>query len=571
MSLSSDASRRSKGRRGPTRPWRLDASEDVLALRADEEGRFRAHVLAGRTYSVWASTKTATGARITDLVAHARAGAPIRLREQEPFVAAKIRVDGFDAWRDKAELRFHVVVLGSSAVATGPLRLDDDGCFELPALPPGRTFLKIVDATGCVALPQTRLPATSVTLLSPLTVRYRVVDRDDARPVVNATLLRLDDVDRRWREIGKTDEKGSCTVLDAGPCDWGEAVFVHAAGYREVASVKAGTRGDDGNPITEVKLELVKAAPIRGRLFLSKDVAAKRIPLILGAAGVFENGYVGGNRRAISTTVDGSFALPRPGYLDEPGPLSQFSVFAALGPDEVELVDRETRDQGIDESKRSPLYPYVPLVFQTLSKDPEPGIDLGTVCISDCTRVDLTATTTDRRPARFASVYLNVMDAGNGDAAWLPASAVTDSRGRLSILLPPKRWIVGVSGNRETFVSDLDLSAAEKSQRIALRCDLQAPRLVTGIVFDADEEPVANAVVRWQRKSTDARYGLGHVLEAMGRIVRSDAAGRFRLAVPRACEGCSVSASLGDRYTIPIDVDLKPDAGDLRLVLQKGG
>ncbi|MCB9919946.1 MAG: hypothetical protein H6832_16200 [Planctomycetes bacterium] len=71
-------------------------------------------------------------------------------------------------------------------------------------------------------------------------------------------------------------------------------------------------------------------------------------------------------------------------------------------------------------------------------------------------------------------------------------------------------------------------------------------------------------------KDTEYRYGWRHVVESMAHVARSDATGHFRLWIPAACDACMVSAYLGNRYSMPLEVDLRSDTPmDLQIVMPK--
>lgn len=549
-------------------PWRSEDGDERLTCKVDARGRFRAEVVPARRYAVWASTKTEAGVRITDVAKRVRAGEVVQLREQEAVVVKSIDVQGFEAWRGR-KLRYMVELLGTSARETGTFAPDAHGRFLPPAMPPGRIYLQVCDAaTGCDVVPQTRLPAASITLLKPLTVRYKVLDRDTKKPVRGARLVRLDKVDRRWREIGRANEKGICEVQDAGPRSWGHALFVHAEGYREFTSVRGATRAEDASIIRDIAVQLQPAKSIRGRLMLTEDVACVGTPLVSSAPGVFANGMVGGYARSYRTGVDGTFWVPRPAWKKDVASPWQVALFAALRPPELETLDRATR--GTDPSGHGPLFPYVPFNYRVISTKPELRIEYPNACLSKWTRVDVSAIRADGSPSPFARIYLNVANAGLGSRAHIPQAPITDRRGRLSLMLPPGRWVIGVKGESETSITTMDLGVRDRPRRKALRCSLRPPRIASGVVCDADDKPVASAMVNW-RVSDFVRDPSGErkIVASMARVVRTDTQGRFELRVPAVCGAISIGARRKGRRADRVEVAKGAEMPrELRLVLR---
>lgn len=100
---------------------------DTIETRAGKNGRFRAHILPGRSYSAWA--RHADDAhRQTEIARHVVAGSLVRLQETSEKFFARLRLEavGLDNWRGQVELRFI-----DDLDRVHPLELDEDGATML--------------------------------------------------------------------------------------------------------------------------------------------------------------------------------------------------------------------------------------------------------------------------------------------------------------------------------------------------------------------------------------------------------------------------------------------------------
>lgn len=123
-------------------PSRLPPVEeaDRLVVPTDERGRFRAQLLEGRAYSVWARRKDATRTRWTEVAHDVVAGRVVTLVESpDRQIPVRVRFVGLDRWQGKGVLSFWVVDPGGDRIGLSP---DAEGHASLPGLPGSRCTLE---------------------------------------------------------------------------------------------------------------------------------------------------------------------------------------------------------------------------------------------------------------------------------------------------------------------------------------------------------------------------------------------------------------------------------------------
>lgn len=87
-------------------------SADTLEIRTDERGRFRAQILEGRYYTVWAQGKPDPDGnlRVSNVAEQVIPQVPVLLKERKELVAPqKVRIEGLDKWADHKPFRGRVV------------------------------------------------------------------------------------------------------------------------------------------------------------------------------------------------------------------------------------------------------------------------------------------------------------------------------------------------------------------------------------------------------------------------------------------------------------------------------
>ncbi len=202
---------------------------DIVEVRSDEQGRFRAALLVHRDYSVWATKNAGKSYRASEIIDGVRAPRTLRLvLDDEERWPTSVRFEGLDAWKARGPLRIYVLDPLPETMYRVPLEFDDQGRATLPLLAGTGAWVEVDDKDGKpifqahVAAPTSETPreATSAKVLriaAPrklrVQTRFAVVQGKPSQAACrdvrvwfgrNASRLPL-------IEVGKTNEDG---VLD---------------------------------------------------------------------------------------------------------------------------------------------------------------------------------------------------------------------------------------------------------------------------------------------------------------------------------------------------------------------
>ena len=130
--------RNDRGLRGRRRLHRAALEPDLVEVRTDDKGRFRAPLLPARPYSAYATWRSNDAPAGSAVHEHATAGAFLALRQQSSaLVDLRIRVDGQKPWAKHGPLRFRVFPHVANMRAI-PLAASKDGTVPIPPMPGSR-------------------------------------------------------------------------------------------------------------------------------------------------------------------------------------------------------------------------------------------------------------------------------------------------------------------------------------------------------------------------------------------------------------------------------------------------
>ena len=195
------------------RGWDIESGElDRRTATTDERGRFAFDVLAGRTYTGWASHGAGDGKVLFSKIrTEIHPGGRIEfVADAEPRTSRRVQLDTAQ-FGDAARLSLHIY--GWQSGETTPLELGADGWVTFPPRAAETCFLTFRDADGTWIGGYHLAPdATPKTIHVPAraTLRVRVVGSADKTPVKGARIAMVESGHRF--ELGVTDDAGEAVV-----------------------------------------------------------------------------------------------------------------------------------------------------------------------------------------------------------------------------------------------------------------------------------------------------------------------------------------------------------------------
>lgn len=476
---------------------RADTGEpDHVVIQTDERGRFRARIVPGLDYAVWAAEGAwgAKGRRLTAVVEGVRPMSPVRLHEAGPRPAVKVDVQGIDQWSDLGPLEFRLV-WPTRSVRLVPLRLEE-GVLVVPPQPvsffaleavtaEGETFASRILEESDIARGRLRwkLPAAREQT-------FEVVRSPGGDPVAGATVwLKLAEygpfrsawskatgLDSRWLRIVYGDPRTLWVKLGVTGDDGRARVRVPETGT-EVVVTAAGSELGWARQSKQTRFEIEDGMTIRGRVTFG-DRPASGLRLLVRHR--HQVRYKRGTRTVqfrppvLETAADGSFELStvraesavRLEAVPEP------SVVALAGhrdvaPARIVLANLETGKGSVH--------------------------DVGPIDVAKLASVEVEVVDPDGQPSRGPFLVLRY-DWGRATAphdVGRPIALRAGRRGRAVLLLPHGRYhvlAVADPGGHAT----RSFSTAELAGR-PLRIALEPYRRVRVRVVDLDGGPVAGA------------------------------------------------------------------------------
>jgi len=513
---------------------------DRVVVATDARGRFRAALLPGRRYSVWATGVARNGTRLTTKIAEdVGPGRPIRLVEDTARARwIELEFRGLAAFRRRfasAEPPFVRIVTATENAYIERLRVPDNGKLRLPTLPGRHAWLEICAGDGRpVAVQRLRVTAAltpdeltahksplagllkklgeslearrkelgpakkpdAVPIQLPLGVDASVRVVDEAKhPIAGAKIdwrvrvydpLAADERSTRghrvvWSTLGKTDADGWCDFSVAEPA---------GRKLRLPVSLRIAAAGHTTKLVVHALAETREAG---GRITRAIQVALPRSAPVRGklewspgkpVSGmrlVASSWLIGRNRRPTDlvrtiVTTDRSGAFA----IDGLGPGAPCFMLATADRDQV------TRLSGNDER----LLPLVQLGVVHAPARAEGRVP--TIDLSKLRPLRLQITNADGSPVRHPLIHVVPSDRELFDR-WHDAatlSLIGSRRGRANVLL-------GRGGHQLLVLSQDGFARASVPERShePLRLALTPWLRVRGQVVDSDGKPASGAVI----------------------------------------------------------------------------
>ncbi len=520
---------------------------DRVTATTDERGRFRAELLAGMQYVVWATASGADGTyRCTDVATDVLAGVPVLLREDEPRWRRRVRLQIDPSWQ--APLQFF------ASCRVGPFLLREpqavvDGVAVLPEWPgtsitvagiaeDQNVFLTGFSTTlGGLRSARTASAKTSGTappddeaLLRELSTVHdqtvgprteytlRFVDAD-GKPVPGVRLAA--EMQEPRDQLGTSGDDGVVRVLLAGDRKLHSRMIATGEACAETSIADGDLHATaDGKP-SDKRLE--RGTTLRGRLLLGDDQPAANVALLLEGSICTGPGstYFGVRTRVCRSDAKGTFAIP--GRVDS----HQFSVAAVLTPAQ--------RARWMAEPKAAPVAPLALIVPPTTGAAHATARDIR---LDRLAPIDLHVTGPDGGTPGPAHVIVSATSNApfGGDVYW-PLRATTDRLGRLRLLAVADAEVAVFVMTKAGAASLLTRAGAPPQE---LRLDSR--RVVQVRIVDVEQKPMAGATVSIigpQSAPFGAQPGLAqaasrvfHVNAFPLRSAKTDDEGRVALVTP---------------------------------------
>jgi hypothetical protein len=527
---------------------------DRVTTTTDERGRFRAQLLTGMTYVVWAHGPVVDGMwRSSALVRDVAAGVPVLLQEADPQQPRRVRLQLDPGWRGTAavvalphfgpftlreELRLEQgeAVLPLSPESSVTVQVELDG------VPVYRSFVstrfaafvtrrkRVASENGQPEPDETELRREFerpqvLAVAAPVEHRIRLVDSKQ-RPLPGARVV--EDGREPRRLLGIADQDGvvrwvhapearlpnralafavDCAETEIGNSDWVEATL----GEPKDKAMAVGTA-------------------VRGRLLVGDGVPAAAQPLLLEGSIALASGgtFFGVDARLFTTSADGTFEVP--------GRIASHSYYltTVLTPPQRALL-------------AGPSKAPVAAVALLVPPSGEAPADLGELRLDRLRPLDLQVVGVDGGiSGPVAIVVIPHPRAGLGDAPHEPLAARTDRHGRLRLLATAGAecavWAMGQNGAAWAIVKPGD-----KERRL----QLDAAHALALQVVDPDGKPLTGITVHVVTPAgspvgDEGKALLPRVRDAFmvhgfpGKQVVTDAQGLGQLVMPFAGVGIDV-------------------------------
>ena len=484
---------------------------DRMAVTTTDRGAFKARLLEGRGYTVWAEIQEEGRVALTNVIESAAAGRPIRLVRETTWPKLQLLVKGRAQW-DAQALEIQVMS-PTRNVTLSKLKLDADGRAEIPPMPGRSARLLIRTKSGIVvAMKSISLSSDArieVELARPITVDLHVKSKATGKPLDGAWVAQIPGMlslggfvsPRQIEMRGKTN-KGHLQLRMPENMEFRrdqsaieQYLLVGAPGHPATYVSVAG-EGDR----RQVDLFLEAGSSVSGRIL---GLDGKPVPraqlLILSYA-----------------RADGHPGLHAgvPPIPIRCGPDGRFVFDGVTDRDEFYIVAL-TQGLGLPARFTHPL--------QWLVKHPaatKPETKLGDLALADLTELELQVRRGDGAPASLARLVheerkLNWID------------HVTDSRGQLRMLCPKGRLGFGAFELRGGVgFGEWELPAGTSKQTLRL----SKPYSVTARVSGADGKPMAGAWVRlWNRPAGVPRRLMDLCFQQQRYRVLTNEAGDFEI------------------------------------------
>ncbi|MHC4919352.1 MAG: carboxypeptidase regulatory-like domain-containing protein [Planctomycetota bacterium] len=595
-------------------------SPDVVETRTDERGRFRARILEGRQYTVWAQGQPdADGkVRLSNVVEQVVVQMPVLLyAAKEPVAPRKAMITGLDKWSDYQPFRIRLVDEISSPRVL-PVQVDKNGKCQVPVII-GKTGAVEVFATGpqgdiflargslLQALPEGGAEGDpegdkaeewheKIEVSPPAKMAFAIWDITTKKPVAGARIYKQDS--NQMFLLAATDKDGfaEAVVPESAHKSHGQFFAVaegHAAApcQRGVSKNKVFAKAhEDKGKQVHYHAHLGDGRKVHGRVFLSPGRPAAHMTLVLEGSAMH---YRTKNSRNLSNYV-------RVRRTDDDGRFELGSLLREYPPMLLMLLEPRQLAE-LPMSWRAGMHPVVfapiDLRKQMATKKP---VD---IVLADLCPVELQVQTPQGIPAAGARVRLSVLSDTSGRGRG--AAMATDRRGRIRLLLPAAaRLGLSIDTGDAYLLTCLETRVVAGDRSVAcLPIKLPKPVTISGQVVDTNDKGLAGVSLRaypqWSGRfpaldREDEEEGKlpagrnGARLTGFGKLrnphslfyslignrsVTTGKDGRFTLAVPRFAMQYSLSATLrvdGATRQARVQVHVSATAGaeDIEVVLR---
>ncbi|MHC4078289.1 MAG: peptidase associated/transthyretin-like domain-containing protein [Planctomycetota bacterium] len=424
-------------------------SPDVVETRTDERGRFRARILEGRQYTVWAQGQPdADGkVRLSNVVEQVVVQMPVILKAaQEPVAPRKAMITGLDKWSDYHPFRVRLVdEIGNPRVL--PVQVDKDGKCQVPVIigkagavevlatgPQGDMFL--VRGRLLQALPEGDAEGDAeggpekINVSPPAKMGFAIWDITTKKPVAGAKIYQHESSSNQMCLLATTDKDGFAEAVVPESQRRGYNQFIAVAEGRAAAPCQQGVSKnkvfakvhEDKDQKVHYHAHLGAGRKVQGRVFLSPGRPAARMTLVLEGSAMH---YQTKNSRNLATYV-------RVSRTDDEGRFELGSLLREYPPTLLVLLEPKHVAK-LPASWRAGMHPMAlaPIDMATRMAKTKP-VD---IVLADLCPVELQVQTPQGIPAAGARVCLNVLSEGIGSRG-RGATMTTDRRGRIRLLLP---------------------------------------------------------------------------------------------------------------------------------------
>ncbi len=574
---------------------------DRVETRADERGRFRARILEGRSYTVWAQGEQGAGGtlRLSNVQTDVVPQVPVLLEEQEQAARGSgIRITGLEEWAEYKPLRLRLVD------ANGPrelaLEIGEDGRCRLPPRIGGSTLEVLATGPHGILLVQKKALHDGVVELGlppPVKVGFAVWDIDTEKPVEGARIYPKEADSTSLLGVTGKDGFAEVVIPDSDRQNWGR--FIAVARGRAVAPCQ---HGESKNAVFQkahadkkvhYHAHMGQGHDVEGRVLLRPDTPASGLTLLVQGSAMH---YTKKNSRSLADFAE---LL----HTDSAGRFRLGSLLKEYPPD-LTMVLAPEHIAALPAAWREGLSPVVfaPIdLSQVMTRD---GAHRN-ILVTELCPVELVVRTAMGVPAALAHVQLTALNNNIGNREKCPG-LLADRRGRVRLLLPrAARLGLSIDTGEGFLLTCLETRAAAGDQSIArLEVKLPKPVAIRGRVVDSLARGVAGVSLRatpqWQGRMPrlvaetaggespfpDGRnavrlanleqmpnsHGLFFALVGR-RMASTDKDGRFTLGVPRMSLQYRLHAYVQQagayrHGNAQVDVDSKEGAGDVEVVLR---
>ena len=498
--------------------------EDRVTCVSGEHGRFRAQLLPGRPYLVWAIGPLVAGSyRCTDVATEVVAGTTLTLTEGARRHLWQVRFAVDPSWIGSA----HAVAVAEIGGLQMRAELPIDGFDGVvsPAWPVDR--IRIDRCIGDHPVGSTTVTTTEAShpLQKPCGARADLslwVGSSPTTPLAGVELWAETGLTRRL--LGTSDAHGTLTVpLPESVRDLPTDCVLRAEGFAERAYSARRPAFGRALPVAQ----LARAATVRGRLLFDENEPLVSVPILLEAC------VIAGRNSWSFTTPTRPFVTDENGGFAIPGRLHQhaFRLCALL---DAATIERLSRDPDA-----APLWP-VALLRSERAEEPE---DVGDLRLARLRTLDITVRSADGTPPGAMTIVAQpimgtaVVGTQLVTAPYRPEFLHTDRHGRL-------RWIAAAGTDIALWITTPDAGGFALADATATRVEIvmdPAHKLRLRLVDDAGR-PIAGATFR-----------MGGALPGETTLALSDAIGRMNNAFSLgAFEPVGIEADAHGELTIVV-------------------